>query len=440
MVRVYLKQDTDSGTTSRYITRNTPIEPRPRGPLACYGIAFGFLAIALGLRMAIGPWLGNTFSHPTVFIAILLATWYCGTGPALAIAAAGYPAVEFLIRDQPFSAGSPEYLVASVAFYVGLTAIVFMFVSSFRRERDKLREADRALQESEQQFRQLAEHIPEGFWITDTKRHRVVYASPACSRIHGAPLPPLREMVRAWTRTLHREDRAHVLHAHRKMAADALDVQYRIVRPDGATRWLHVRGYPVKNADGAVYRIAGTIEDITERRDLEARLHRQAHFDSLTGLPNRTLFFDRLGQALNLARRGHHLVALLFVDLDHFKNVNDTFGHHVGDRLLRRVAERLTHSVRAEDTVARLGGDEFGIILPHVEKPEHAALVAQKALALLSERCELEGHEVRVTASIGVAISSAAGADGQTLVKNADGAMFGVKNSGRNGFKLYMPR
>jgi diguanylate cyclase len=143
---------------------------------------------------------------------------------------------------------------------------------------------------------------------------------------------------------------------------------------------------------------------------------------------------------LNVARRGQHVVALLFVDLDHFKNVNDTFGHHVGDKLLRRVAERLTHSVRAEDTVARLGGDEFGIILPHVEKPEYAALVAQKALALLSERCQLEEHEIRVTASIGVAISSAAGADGQTLVKNADAAMFEVKNLGRNGFKLYMPR
>jgi diguanylate cyclase (GGDEF)-like protein/PAS domain S-box-containing protein len=432
-----LKQDTDSAAQNRHFIRDTPGESRAWGPLACYAIAFGFLVIAIGFRMAIGPSLGNVFFHPTVFIAILLATWYCGTRPALAIAIVGYPAVEFLIRDQPFSRGSPQYLAASLGLYVGLTAMILVFVSSFRRERDKLRQADRALQESEQQFRQLAEHIPEGFWITDTKKRTLVYASPACERIHGAALPPPREILRAWRKTLHPDDRAHVLRAHRRMAADAFDVQYRIVRSDGAMRWLHVRGYPVKNADGAVYRVAGTIEDITERRDLEERLHQQAHFDSLTGLPNRALFFDRLSQALNVARRGLHVVGLLFVDLDHFKTVNDTFGHLVGDKLLRRVGECLAQSVRVEDTVARLGGDEFGIILPHVEKPEHAALVAQKALSLLSQPFQLDGHDVRVTASIGVAISSPAIADAQTLVNNADTAMFRVKNSGRNAFGLY---
>jgi diguanylate cyclase (GGDEF)-like protein len=221
------------------------------------------------------------------------------------------------------------------------------------------------------------------------------------------------------------------------MASEPLDVQYRIVRPDASTRWVHVRGYPVKNAEGKVYRVAGTIEDITERRSLEDRLQHQAHFDSLTDVPNRVLFYDRLTQALNLARRGMHVVGVLFVDLDRFKAVNDTLGHFMGDQLLQQVAACLKESVRAEDTVARLGGDEFGIILPHVEKPEHAILVAQKALALLSRPFQLDGHEVAVTASIGVAISSPGGADAQTLVKNADTAMFRVKSSGRNGYECY---
>jgi len=423
--------------SDRYLLRDGIDESWRWAPVACYSVAFAFLALALATRIALTPWLGNTLSHSTVFTAILLATWYCGTRPALAIAVVGYPAVELLIRDNPFSGGSAEYVAVSLALYVALTAIVLMSVSNFRRERDKLRRAERALQETEEQFRQLAAHIPEGFWITDLQKRAVIYASPACGRIHGAALPRLDRIFAPWKETLHPDDRERVLAAHRKMKSDALDLQYRIVRPDGGTRWVHVRGYPVKNDHGEFYRVAGTIEDITERRDLEERLHHQAHFDSLTRLPNRALFFDRLAQALSLAHRGLHVVGLMFVDLDHFKTVNDTFGHLIGDKLLQRVAECLTQAVRAEDTVARLGGDEFAIILPHVERPEHAMLVAQKALALLSRRFQLDGHEVGITGSIGVAISSPGTADAQTLVKNADTAMFDVKNSGRNGLRLY---
>jgi diguanylate cyclase (GGDEF)-like protein/PAS domain S-box-containing protein len=409
----------------------------PSGPVVYYLLALGLLAAAVAVRMAATPWLGNAFSYATVFIATLLATWYCGTRPAVAAAVVGYFAVEYFIRDVPFSAARPAYVASSVGLYAAVTAIVVLFVSSFRRERDKLIEAERALEQSEEQFHQLAEHIPEGFWITDTRRRTVLYVSPACARIHGVPLPSRRETLSAWRRTLYREDRGRVLRAHHRMAVDPLDVQYRIVRPDGSMRWLHMRGYHIENAEGEVYRVVGTMEDITERRELEERLNRQAHFDSLTGLPNRTLFFDRLGQALNLARRGLHVVGLLFVDLDQFKTVNDTLGHPMGDKLLRRVADCLRQSVRAEDTVARLGGDEFGIILPHMDKPEHAGLVAEKALALLSEPFDFDGHEVRVTASIGVAISSPVAADSQTLVRNADTAMFRVKSAGRNGIASF---
>jgi diguanylate cyclase (GGDEF)-like protein/PAS domain S-box-containing protein len=426
-----------SRLTDRDVAPDAIIGRLPPGPVACYLLAFGVLAAAVAIRMVATPWLGNAFSYATVFIATLLATWYCGTRPAVAAAIVGYFTVEYFIRDVPFSAARPAYVASSAGLYAAVTAIVVLFVSSFRRERDKLIEAERALAQSEEQFHQLAEHIPEGFWITDTRRHTVLYVSPACARIHGVPLPSRRETLNAWRKTLYREDRGRVLRAHRRMAVDPLDVQYRIVRPDGNMRWLHMRGYHIKNAEGEAYRVVGTIEDITERRELEDRLNRQAHFDSLTGLPNRTLFFDRLGQALNLARRGLHVVGLLFVDLDHFKTVNDTLGHPMGDKLLRRVAECLKQSVRAEDTVARLGGDEFGIILPHMDKPEHASLVAEKALALLSEPFDFDGHEVRVTASIGVAISSPVAADSQTLVRNADTAMFRVKSAGRNGIASF---
>ena len=153
--------------------------------------------------------------------------------------------------------------------------------------------AEQALQESKEQFQQLAKHVPEAFWITDLKRHAMIYVSPAFERIHGAPLRSMRSVWRAWKDTLHPEDRDRALEAHGRMACGPVDVQYRIVRPDGVTRWVRACGYPVENSRGVVYRVAGTIEDITERRELESRLHTQAHFDSLTGLPNRVLFFDR---------------------------------------------------------------------------------------------------------------------------------------------------
>ena len=202
-------------------------------------------------------------------------------------------------------------------------------------------------------------------------------------------------------------------------------------------RWVHARGYPFENADHVVYRVAGTIEDITEKQELEERLQYQAQYDSLTGLPNRNLFFDRLGQALNHADRAAHSVGLLFVDVDHLKIVNDTLGHEMGDNVLRLAAGRLTRVVRAEDTVARLGGDEFAIILPHVDKPEHAAGIAEKTLGALAEPTHIEGHAVGMRASIGVAISPPDGIDAQTLLKNADAAMFRAKQAGRNRYAFY---
>jgi diguanylate cyclase (GGDEF)-like protein/PAS domain S-box-containing protein len=321
-----------------------------------------------------------------------------------------------LVRDAK---GAPDYFVTVIQDVT-------------RRKR-----AEQALQESKEQFQQLAKHVPEAFWITDLRRHSMIYVSPAFERIHGAPLRTMRGVWRAWKDTLHPEDRERALEAHRNMAYGPVEVRYRIVRPDGAIRWVRACGYPVEDSRGVVYRVAGTIEDVTERHELENRLQHQAHFDSLTGLPNRVLFFDRLGQALTQARRTSHTVGLLFVDIDRFKCVNDTLGHHIGDKLLQHVARCLVRSIRAEDTVARLGGDEFGIILPHAEKPENAAVIAQKALACLAEPLQLEAHEVVVTGSIGVALSSSDGVDAETLVKNADTAMFRAKNAGRNAYEFY---
>ena len=169
----------------------------------------------------------------------------------------------------------------------------------------------------------------------------------------------------------------------------------------------------------------------------EERLHRQANFDALTGLANRSLFFDRLNQALLHARRHGLTAALLFVDLNHFKSVNDSYGHVAGDQLLTQIAAALTATVRREDTVARLGGDEFAILLPQIDTHQHAALLAEKVLAVVSRPYPVDGGQATISAAIGVALSSDCAGDGASFVKCADMAMFRCKKNGKGGYELF---
>lgn len=173
---------------------------------------------------------------------------------------------------------------------------------------------------------------------------------------------------------------------------------------------------------------------ILERMDYEAHIWNQANFDSLTGLANRTLFMDRLDRALSYARRDHHLLALLYIDLDRFKDVNDTRGHAMGDELLQQVAQRLQQSVRDMDTVSRLGGDEFTVILPVIREKSSAAMVASNILAELSRPFSLEGCDSYLTASIGITVFPDDGSDSGELLKKADTAMYQAKSGGRDGF------
>ena len=174
-----------------------------------------------------------------------------------------------------------------------------------------------------------------------------------------------------------------------------------------------------------------------ERKRSEERLTYLAQYDPLTGLPNRSLFRERLTRTLQLASRRQELAALIFLDLDHFKDINDTLGHDAGDELLINVAERLKHCVRAEDTVARLGGDEFTIILGRINHQEEAATVAQKIIDAMSHPVALKNNEVFVTASLGIATYPDCGVNPEILTKNADTALYSAKDQGRSNYKFY---
>lgn len=191
--------------------------------------------------------------------------------------------------------------------------------------------------------------------------------------------------------------------------------------------------------DGELHRLRGTVQDVTAEREAEAHIQYLAHFDALTGLPNRNAWMTQAQSALTSAHRHNDVVGVLFLDLDNFKTVNDSLGHPVGDRLLAAVAQRLSSCLREEDVLARLGGDEFVALLPRLARPDDAALVARKLLAVLDEPVHIAGHDLSPSVSIGIALHPADGQDVDTLLKHADTAMYGAKAAGRNNYQFFIP-
>jgi diguanylate cyclase (GGDEF)-like protein/PAS domain S-box-containing protein len=194
---------------------------------------------------------------------------------------------------------------------------------------------------------------------------------------------------------------------------------------------------PIKDATGRIIGASKVARDITQRLESQARIQQLAHYDALTGLPNRALLADRMQIAIANAARYSNKLALLFVDLDRFKLVNDSLGHGIGDKLLKVVAERMQASVRHTDTVSRLGGDEFVVLLSQVKATEDAARIARKLIAALSKPYSIEEHELRLSASIGISIYPDNGSEADTLLRNADASMYSAKEAGRSQYQFY---
>ena len=237
-----------------------------------------------------------------------------------------------------------------------------------------------------------------------------------------------------------------------------VDAVVKHVWPDGHITWSLNVAKPLRDENQKIVGVWGTNKDITEQKLLEQELADQtqranemtklamaqaqrneymAYHDGLTGLANRSSFSALLSQSMSEAQRFDRQLAVLFLDLDRFKQINDTLGHDAGDQLLREVATRLEASVRDSDTVARLGGDEFVVLLPELEDGNHAATVARKILSVIAEPFTLIGHEFRITASLGISVYPQDGLDEQTLTKNADIAMYQAKDEGKNNFQFY---
>jgi diguanylate cyclase (GGDEF)-like protein/PAS domain S-box-containing protein len=241
-------------------------------------------------------------------------------------------------------------------------------------------------------------------------------------------------------RVIHPEDRA-LVHNARKEALHENRIKpfsFRILRDDNEERIIQAEGEHFDGQQGKHGVIEGTVHDVTERRQEEAAMQQRANYDALTHLPNRNLFADRLQQAWHVAHREHHTLALMFIDLDRFKWVNDNIGHDAGDELLRQVAGRLSACVREADTVARMGGDEFTVILPEVVDRQAIENIAQRMLVGLAMPFTLLGEkEVSISGSIGIALYPQDSEDLDTLLKHADSAMYRAKHDGKNNFQFF---
>lgn len=238
---------------------------------------------------------------------------------------------------------------------------------------------------------------------------------------------------------LHPDDQARVISTVRKALEEGTDyhVSHRILVPNGGIRHVDEQASCLRDEDGVVIRMLGTVQDITDRIEAEARLNHIEHHDPLTCLPNRLLLHDRINQAITYARRHNRIVAILFMDIDRFKRINDSMGLAIGDRLLQVVAERLRGSVRDGDTVARLGGDEFAIALTDVADLDDVAKLAKKLLSTVSEQITIDGRTFRATASVGISLFPYDGDDVEALLKNADTAMYEAKEAGRNDYRFF---
>jgi diguanylate cyclase (GGDEF)-like protein/PAS domain S-box-containing protein len=300
----------------------------------------------------------------------------------------------------------------------------------------RYKETERALEASEARFRVLTESSIDLISVTD-EAGVLRYQSAALRHLLG--YDPADTVGKNVMDLVHRDDGEHVRAAFRRMVESrhlTEPVEFRLRHRNGSWRTFESLGTNCL-ANPHIGGIVWNSRDITDRKVIQQRIQHLAYHDNLTGLPNRGLLQDRLARAIARAERSGRKVAVLFIDLDNFKNINDTLGHDVGDELLRQVSRRLTECVRLEDTIARQGGDEFIVLLDQLEDGRNASVVAQKILNSLRHPLALGGTEQHVSGSVGIAVYPEDGRDAQTLMKNADTAMFHGKSLGKNTYQYF---
>lgn len=354
------------------------------------------------------------------------------------------PANSTLINAQPSFYESYRTLVWGVltVFIISFVIIVSLVVVLRIRGR------------TEQMLRRIHERLlvaldasSAGVFEYNLQNNIINYVTPHWPKLlgyHAEEIPQGKALTEWWYKKIHPQDREHVQDVFEALRKGQKDIrfEYRIQLRSGewrvfGTLMKRILTEASSSNDDENYNVIGIDRDITERKHAEEELRELATSDSLTKLHNRTLFLELLDKAITVGRRNKQKHAILFLDLDNFKNINDSLGHEVGDLLLCNVAQRIVECTRESDTVARLGGDEFIILIYDISMPSHAADIAAKIIRKLDESFRLDGHDVVITPSIGIAIYPDDGLNTQDLLRNADTAMYAAKNYGRRNFKYF---
>lgn len=331
----------------------------------------------------------------------------------------------------PFDARQAELI--SIAL-VGVLFVVVTLSMSVTRERARvLARTSQSLRRSEARYSALVNLAQEGIAATNAQ-FQLIFVNPSLVEMLGRDPAELlgRSLDELW-QDGEPESREQIL--ARLRGGRGKRYEKEIVRGDGRVLTALVSDAALTEDDGRLKGAIVVIADITERKDIERRMSHLASHDVLTGVPNRLMFDELLTHAVDQARRYDHGLALLFVDLDHFKQVNDEYGHHVGDLLLVEAVRRMQAAVRSSDTLGRRGGDEFVVLLPEIASRADAEIVAEKIRAALARPFVLDGHELRISSSIGIALCPEHGIDKDALLQRADEAMYRAKSDGRNRFR-----
>jgi diguanylate cyclase (GGDEF)-like protein/PAS domain S-box-containing protein len=414
------------------------------------GAAAAALARRLGgsgpaMRLCAAGWCDQQlpFDHAAPPDAIVLDLRGACQETALAAAApllcpAGAPVVGVLdaaagLEEALLEAGVHECLAAAELSAEGLRRAAL-------RAQARLHGARACGLGAESRFALAALSLDDGLWDWDVRRDRIVFSAHWKAML-GCGDADIGERSSAWFDRIHPDDRGRVsahLATFLHHPLDSFAEEYRILHADGSYRWARCRAVAVRNAAGVAERVAGSQSDITRWKLAEEQLAFQSLHDPLTGLPNRVLFIESLRGALGRVRRHpDHPFAVLCLDLDRFKHINDSLGHPAGDALLRDTARRLATNVRPGDVVARLGGDEFALLIEGVADVLDACAVADRLLQTLAKAYPVPGGEIIMSASIGIALAGPSYEQPEELLRDADTAMYWAKARGRAGYALF---
>ena len=301
--------------------------------------------------------------------------------------------------------------------------------------------SERALRESEERYALAAQGANDGLWDWDLRTNEVHF-STRWKGMLGYEEEEVENRPEGWLNRIHADDADRVsmeIKAHLEGKSPHFQSEHRITCKDGGHRWMLSRGLALRDKKGIPYRMAGSQTDVTEQKRIAEQLLQEAFYDGLTKLPNRALFMDRLYHAVKRGERMGSRFAVLFIDLDRFKFINDSLGHLAGDSVLTETADRINHLIRPADTFARLGGDEFVILLEDIDELSNATGVAERVRDVFRRPFSLKGREIFVTASIGIALSSGEYKRPQDLLRDADIAMYRAKEGEPGGWIVFDP-